>query len=1049
MFKKALTPSRLLGLLFLPGYWAFVTLAHSDPAQYVGPGSLGNFTTVSVNPQNPNFLLAGADVGGVYLSADGGNFWKSVNLNLPVQGVFGAAYSITSGESPTLRIVLGTESGIYYSNDITLPITTCGTTGSCNVITGWTEADGLERLDLSYAKSHTSKKLADGYPHDAGGLDGNTRVSPIGVVTVDPNDPETLWAGVGRYGVHDQAVDREYKGVAAQRFDSAKVYRSTDRGANWTAMLRFSAPGGHAPFFAGDTDAIDTADYANEDDDGNVFGILVPPQDADTVLVSTDHGLYRGEQSFEGETELWSWIEIGTEARRSTDNGGDTWDTSLTPGCEDFDSADTAPPTSWCLPTVGSAWTHYVIGDTGEVSDYHDTAPPEDHSEQHPNLRDVGATLVTVITGIGPGQTTVTSTRLYVAAWDLGYAEGLSGCSDGVGYDTGMDHYRGGIYASDDLGETWKWLFTDDGSPTGTPLLDSGDLAELQYRCEDDASQRASDRTFAEFGSFSAAPGYTINGGAKPGAPVLVASAYGDLAGFFTYRIGPSTDWRVESDKVGSWTNWEGGTPYNISEQPDGSNHAPNMGEVVATWNGMTPVWPMVYLFGGPRGIIKGTWAGSSYFFWHAGSVNEGTDGDGRRRWSGAGLDDACVFAAMEAGSHLFVGTSDAGTLRADANLKYVDIGAYEWQVNGCSDTGWDCEEDYPEAETRAIAARPSGVGPWIVYAGNFTDNGGTEVGSILKSGDDGESWSVIGGSGYDTGSGLNGLEDDDGIVKVLALEAVSGDYESGVELLAGGKNGLYAYDGSTWEALCASDTLDGDTGLSTKRVSDLAIDEDLVPGYAFAAVPSNGPDSLILIDLDDLSCASMNPISGGTDPEVEYVTAVEVYAEEIEEEPVPYVVVGGTSTTTATAYQHAYIAPLDTADPDVESWDTIISLKDYIYTEGPSYFPTALPDTGEQRSDLWTHALKQFGFSSFAVNPDDKTDLWLAIDGKPYFDYVNNTYVFEWDGTTDTLGVYNKEDLGLPNGAIKTLSFETDPMRDELYVGSCTSLYRLDLDTL
>ena len=65
---------------------------------YVGPGSMGRFTDYARHPSHGDVLVAGADVGGVYLTADGGGSWQNVGHDLPTNGVWGVGFSVEAGE---------------------------------------------------------------------------------------------------------------------------------------------------------------------------------------------------------------------------------------------------------------------------------------------------------------------------------------------------------------------------------------------------------------------------------------------------------------------------------------------------------------------------------------------------------------------------------------------------------------------------------------------------------------------------------------------------------------------------------------------------------------------------------------------------------------------------------------------------------------------------------------------------------------------------------------------------------------------------------------
>src|SRR3989442_14123769 len=60
---------------------AWVTLPATDSIQWkqIGPGGGGNSLAVGVSPVDPNIVLMGSDVGGIFRSTDGGQTWSLRN----------------------------------------------------------------------------------------------------------------------------------------------------------------------------------------------------------------------------------------------------------------------------------------------------------------------------------------------------------------------------------------------------------------------------------------------------------------------------------------------------------------------------------------------------------------------------------------------------------------------------------------------------------------------------------------------------------------------------------------------------------------------------------------------------------------------------------------------------------------------------------------------------------------------------------------------------------------------------------------------------------
>ncbi len=79
----------------------------------MGYGGGGRFTALAVDPRNPDLVLAGSDVAGVFQSKDGGNTFQ-----LKGKGLEGFAVAdIAFHPAPPARLFLLTGDGLYLSAD--------------------------------------------------------------------------------------------------------------------------------------------------------------------------------------------------------------------------------------------------------------------------------------------------------------------------------------------------------------------------------------------------------------------------------------------------------------------------------------------------------------------------------------------------------------------------------------------------------------------------------------------------------------------------------------------------------------------------------------------------------------------------------------------------------------------------------------------------------------------------------------------------------------------------------------------------------------------
>lgn len=144
----------------------------------VGPGGGGWIQSIAADPQDPDTVYLGCDVGGFYKSTDGGANWTISNSGLTDFFV----ESIAVHPSDRKTILLGTQGGVFRS------------------------ADGGASWEARRS----------GFP----ALQSAAYSAPIGAVAFDPRNPAVVYAGIGR----------------PRRNNSGKghIYKSTDTGETWT-----------------------------------------------------------------------------------------------------------------------------------------------------------------------------------------------------------------------------------------------------------------------------------------------------------------------------------------------------------------------------------------------------------------------------------------------------------------------------------------------------------------------------------------------------------------------------------------------------------------------------------------------------------------------------------------------------------------------------------------------------------------------------------------------------------------------------------------------
>lgn len=200
-----------------------------------GPGGGGWIPCMAVSPHDTRVVFAGCDVGGFYRSDDAGATWTIHTAGLTDVYV----ECIVPHPRDRDTIYAGTEGGVHKSVD-------GGRTWAC---------------------------LRDGFPPP----ERHRFSAPVGALAVDPNRPDTLYAGIGR--------PRWGKDGAGT------VYRTDDGGAHW----RVANPGGGGM----DRDAI-------------VASLVPDPRDGRRLLAATHRGLFRSDDA--GAT--WRALTNGLPHRR-------------------------------------------------------------------------------------------------------------------------------------------------------------------------------------------------------------------------------------------------------------------------------------------------------------------------------------------------------------------------------------------------------------------------------------------------------------------------------------------------------------------------------------------------------------------------------------------------------------------------------------------------------------------------------------------------------------------------------------------------------------
>ena len=216
------------------------------------------------------------------------------------------------------------------------------------------------------------------------------------------------------------------------------------------------------------------------------------------------------------------------------------------------------------------------------------TGWPQLGVETHPNLRSLASTVI--------GDTD----RLYVTLWDRGHADDApSSCSravDADGFkDADLEYLRGGVYESDDGGETWTWTLTDTGTP-GVDPASKALITDLRYRCDARTSERNSDGDISFFPD--------VDAPAEASDDTLLVGVLGTKSGLWSYN---GATWTFLTNQRDSdfKSRFEGGAPLNIA-----GGSKVEVSRLLVDRDDPSAAHP--YVVFSARGLLQGTWNSTS-----------------------------------------------------------------------------------------------------------------------------------------------------------------------------------------------------------------------------------------------------------------------------------------------------------------------------------------------------------------------------------------------------------------------------------------------------
>jgi hypothetical protein len=209
------------GLLTVPTY----LLIAADRIDWTtrGPGGGGNIFSIGISPANPNIVLAGSDVGGMFRSANGGQTWQMVNNVLVVPARHGA---YTIGVYPW-------EYSPFVFDPMTASTVYLGTLKSTDAGLTWTEKVPAPYLAASIfavdpANSQKVYAVGSGYVYRSDCAFESCTPQPF-CIKLDGQGCDT--------SVQVRSLKiRTAQGSSLLACTNRGLYRSTDDGSSWQAI---------------------------------------------------------------------------------------------------------------------------------------------------------------------------------------------------------------------------------------------------------------------------------------------------------------------------------------------------------------------------------------------------------------------------------------------------------------------------------------------------------------------------------------------------------------------------------------------------------------------------------------------------------------------------------------------------------------------------------------------------------------------------------------------------------------------------------------------
>ena len=983
---------------------------------YFGAGGVGAFDAIAIHPNDPEILFAGADVGGIFFSKDGGQSWKNISHSLTNFEILDIKIRYDSVQNETI-IMLGTVGGIFKST-----------------------VTGNNYTSISFTKINMPVENTD-YNND-GTLDTNGFNLPIQSLDFH----ETTWfAGVGRAGQSIVVREEEFQ------YYPEHVLKSTDDGESWSPVLTLKNLEGIQPGPEADYERAQVTDISL---------MYIPNESQIHIYAATTRGLFHSNNSGQ------DWYELGLSTIRQTTDNGLTWVVSCEAG-----SSSSCPPGYSVSNTDTLGISHNGILPKSIFKYKYPPSSPSEHfnnplwkgvdpfveySYQTPNLRSVR---------IKP---TDYGYDVYINVVDYGFDSRGSGCSGPSGKPSGKKEFsdinneytRGGLYR---MRSTHKNNFTN--LIGGGALKRDTGLDIPKFLCNKPTEHSDLKFKSTHFTNLSVNPqetGHLID---------VFVGARGLFGGIYGYSSGTNKWYFLGGHKTNGncpnfncWTN-ENGFPNAYFDKSNPIH------DLAVNWTSEKVYATSI------RGVLKGAITGpytengpSPNIEYDDLAVKNYTKINGKRRFESTHLDDTVVLGGISfikdsvtGTNYTFQSAADTGVFRTSAANLFNQEKLWENTFDLAFQSNLKISDNKNATRsTKVVFGRINNQ--TILYTSAEVNSG--EI-SIISSSDYGHSYQVIGGRGFSAfkpynngftafargGSENKSHHKDLGVNNIaVVLENTLGHNLNYNSLYAATDSGGFYFDPSApannqWEKLefciptstqCRKEGIVGSVIRSgIQNIFYLSFDH-----------VNDVYDGIYLLDrnLDPLKANQLQNTANNKDLHGPYGDKDKNASDYMKNPNLLAISEDSSGNRYLLRSIDSEIGPMifrtniDSTNGTINTnWDLVFSLAEDAIIRGDADKDPRVPDDhlselGYEVSEYF-RMLREKRISSIEVHPKQPEYVMIGITASPFFETYQNKHIFLSNNGGEFFGINSVFESGLPSKNISAIDIDGD--RDRIYIST------------